>query len=85
METENMESAGNLDNYDMDSAIAELSNLIREASDMYQQLKQVKFDYLIQTCEVYARIDYPSMVMESCRREIQQMVPKAQDIDKMDF
>lgn len=74
-----------VEEYDMDHAISDLSNIIHESADMYQQLKKIKFDYITQTCELFSRIDLPTMMMEHCRRDIAQNVPSAKSIAKVDF
>lgn len=59
-----------IENYNMDEAIGELSTIINESSNMYLKLKQAKFDYLVQTCELYLRVDFPAIMMEATRKEV---------------
>lgn len=74
-----------VETYNIETAVGELEKIINESSELYHDLKKVKFNYLVQTCELYSRIDLPSIMMETCRKEINQNVPKAKNINKMDF
>lgn len=74
-----------VDNYNFEAAISELSSVINATSEMYQQLKRVKFNYLVLTCDLHSRIDFPSIMMEACRKEVSTNVPKPKDIDKLNF
>lgn len=66
-----------VENYGIDEAINELHQIMDESSEMYYQLKKVKFDYIVQICELYSRIDFPSIMIEACRKEVTSSVPKA--------
>lgn len=72
-----------IDSYDIDIAIKELNEMINHLSEMYHQLKKVKYNYLVQTCELFTRIDYPSIMLERCRQELGQVIPKPKDINEM--
>lgn len=74
-----------VDNYNFDAAISELSSVIDSATHMYQQLKKIKFDYLVLCCEVHSRVDFPSIMMETCRKEITSKVPRAKTIESLNF
>lgn len=71
--------------FDTETAKKDLHEVIDSLSDMYYQLKKVKYDYLVHTCELYSRIDFPSIMMENARKEIKQSVPQAKEIEKMEF
>lgn len=71
--------------FDVDTAIEELGLIIDSLSDMYYQLKKVKYDYLVHTSELFSRIDFPSLMMEDARREIKGKIPSAKTIEKMEF
>lgn len=70
-----------VDSYDIDIAMKELNDMINHLSEMYHQLKKVKYNYLVQTCELFSRIDYPSIMLERCRQELGQVIPKPKDIN----
>lgn len=74
-----------IDNYDMDAAIQDLEQTMNEASEMFIKLKQIKFEYLTQVCEIYARIDIPSVMMDTCHKSITEKIPSAKDIEKNEF
>lgn len=69
----------------LNEATSELSSLIAEAADMLRKVKQIKFQYLTLTCDVYTRIDYPSLMMDTCEKDVKQIVPTAKDVRNMDF
>lgn len=71
-----------IENFDLDGAINELQQIMDESSEMYYQLKKVKFDYIVQICELYSRIDFPAIMVEACRKEVASNVPKASFINK---
>lgn len=74
-----------VDSYDMDGAVKELNEMINQLSEMYYQLKKVKYNYLVQTCELFARIDYPSIMLENCRQELGQVIPNPKDVNGMNM
>lgn len=74
-----------LENYDIDKAIQDLEDIIQESSQMYQQLKEIKYGYLSRTYELYSRIDLPTVLMNACRQDVIQSVPQAKNINNMDF
>lgn len=74
-----------VDNYNFDAAISELSSVIDAATEMYQQLKRIKFDYLVLTCDLHSRIDFPSIMMEAVRKEITSNIPSTKNIDNFNF
>lgn len=67
----------------IDDAITELNELVNNSADMYHQLKKIKFQYLEHTCALFSRIDFPSVMITSCRKDIEQALPKAQDFRNM--
>lgn len=69
----------------LSTATTELTHLISEAAEMLQKVKQVKFHYLTLTCDVYTRMDYPSIMMDSCEKDIRQIVPTVKEIREMKF
>lgn len=68
-----------------DVAIADMTTMLGDMADMYQKIKKIKFNYLIQTCDIYTKVDYPSIMMDVCDKEIKQMIPPAENIRKMNF
>jgi len=74
-----------VENYNLEAAISELTNIWTESADIYHQLKKAKFDYLVKTCELYSRIDFPSIMMEVCRKEVTQKIPNAKNIEKLEY
>ena len=69
----------------LEAAIADMSSMLTDMSDMFQKIKKIKFNYLMQTCDIYTRVDYPSILMDVCEKEIKQNVPTAENIRKMNF
>lgn len=67
----------------IEAAINELDATIANLSDIYHQLKEVKYNYLVRTCELLGRIDFPSIMLEAVRKEIKQVTPSAKSIGKM--
>lgn len=74
-----------VENYDLEKAIQDLDGIIQECSQMYHQLKQIKYGYLCRTYELYSSIDLPSVLMNACRQEVTQNVPQSKDVMNMDF
>lgn len=74
-----------IDSYDIESAIRELELIIDDCSNMYQRLKQIKYEYLNRTYELYSRIDFPTVMMNACRKEVIQNVPDSKSINTLDF
>lgn len=74
-----------VESFDIDGAIKELNNILDDSAEMYHQLKKVKFEYLVQSCELYSRIDFPNIMIEACRRGITKKVPTAKMIEKSEF
>lgn len=74
-----------VDNYNFEAAISEISQVINQTSEMYQKLKRIKFNYLVLTCNLHSRIDFPSIMMAACQKEISKSVPKAKDVEKLQF
>lgn len=71
-----------VDNYNIENATVELDQIIDESAEMYNQLKKTKFNYLVKTCDLYSRIDFPSIMIEACRKKINHDVPKADVVEK---
>lgn len=82
---DNPEIKNKVDKYDMDAAITDLSSVIGDTAGILQKLKKIKFNYLVQTCELYTRIDCPSIMMDVCDKEVRQIVPQPKDIRTMEF
>lgn len=72
-----------VENYNIDMAMDDLKKAIDTCANMMIELKQIKFEYLMQVCELYARIDLPSVMMDTCRKKIMQTIPSAKEIDKL--
>lgn len=83
--THAQEEGGHSIKFDIDTATEELSVIIDNISDMYHQLKKVKHNYLVHTNELFSRIDFPSLMMESAQREIKQGVPSTKALERMEF
>lgn len=66
----------------LDAAVAEMTKILDDLNDMFQRVKKLKYNYLIQTCDIYTRVDYPSLMMDCCEKEIKQKVPSADKIRK---
>ena len=77
---DNPEVQNKVDKYDIDAAIADMSNIISDTADLMMRIKRVKFNYLMQTCEMYTRLDYPSIMMDVCEKEVRQMVPTPKNV-----
>lgn len=71
--------------FNIDTAIEVISAIIDGVSDMYYDVKKVKYDYLLHTNELFNRIDFPSLMMESARKEINKGIPSAKSIEKMEI
>jgi len=69
----------------LDAATADLSGLVCQAAEMIQKIKQIKFHYLTLTCDLYTRMDFPSIIMDICEKEVRQIVPSAKDIRSLEF
>lgn len=74
-----------VESYDIDAAIADLTNIIDRSSDLYYQLKKTKFEYLTQAFEMYSRIDLPSIMMIASNKNASEAIPKTKDIEEMKF
>ena len=72
-----------VDEYDINSAIADLSEIINKSSEMYYELKKIKFEYLSQAFELYSRIDVPSLMMINLDQAIKNDVPKPTKVDQL--
>lgn len=69
----------------LENALQELDAIVQASGDMYHKLKKIKFDYLIRTCELFSRIDMPSILMENVRKDVHQAVPTVKKINDMDI
>lgn len=69
----------------LDVAIAEMTTILSDLGDMFQRVKKIKYNYLIQTCDIYTRVDYPSIMMDVCDKEIKQSVPTAESIRRVNY
>lgn len=70
-------------NYDIDGAISDLSEIVYKSSEMYCELKKLKFDYLSQAFELYSRIDFPSLMMIKFAQTVQEEVPSASKVEQL--
>lgn len=67
----------------IDSAISDLNDVIENLSVAYYRLKRIKYDNLLQTYEMLCRLDFPTIMLETIRRELGQIIPSVNDIEKM--
>lgn len=79
-----MDTAGQEQNKSdmLEMAITDMKQTLENMSDMFQKLKKAKFDYLSLTCELYTKVDLPSIVMDNCDREVSELVPQPEMIRK---
>lgn len=73
-----------VENFDIQGSINEIGQIIDESAEMFYQIKKIRFDYLAQVMELYSRIDFPSIMIESCRQKVMANLPKARDILRND-
>lgn len=69
----------------LDTAIIEMGSILDDLSDMFQRIKKVKFEYLMKTCDIYTKVDLPSLMMDSCEKDFKELVPTPERIRKMNF
>lgn len=74
-----------VEKYDIEGAISELSQIINMTTDMFYRLKDIKFNYISHVCEMYTRIDFPSIMIDTCQKETRQAVPGARAIRRGEY
>ena len=79
--TEQDQSKSNM----LDMAITDMKGVLEDMSDLFQKLKRAKFDYLSMTCELYTKVDLPSIMMDNCDRDVKDLVPTPDNIRKTKF
>lgn len=82
---DNQEVKDRVEAFNVDGAIAELTGIIGETAEMIHKVKGIKFNYLTQVCEMYTRMDFPSIMMDACSKEVKQTVPDARTIRKLEY
>lgn len=74
-----------VEKYDIEGALNELKQIINTTTDMFYKLKEIKFNYITQVSEMYTRIDFPSIMIDTCQKEVKQAVPTAKSIRRGDY
>lgn len=69
--------------YDMDAAINDLTEIITRSSEMFYELKKIKFEYLSQAFELYSRIDFPSLMMMKLEHSMSNGFPTPNKIEQL--
>lgn len=67
----------------IEAAISDLNDIIENLSSLYHQLKEIKYECSVRTCEILRRIDFPSVMIEAVRKEIKQVIPSVESVEKM--
>lgn len=72
-----------VESYDLDNAISDLTNIINKSSEMFYELKKIKFEYLSQAFELYSRIDFPSLMMIKLEQSMSDELPLPRKIEQL--
>lgn len=72
-----------IDNFDFNSALAELKEVYEGTAKMYQLAKKVKFDYIGLAGDIYSRMDIPHIIILKAEERVNNEVPSAREINKM--
>lgn len=67
----------------LDAAYSDMQEILEEMASMFQSLKKAKFDYLKMTCELYTKVDLPSIMMDNCDRDIKELLPAPDKLRNM--
>lgn len=74
-----------VEKYDVEGAINELNQIINTTTDMFYRLKEIKFNYISQVSEMYTRVDFPSIMIDTCQKEVKQGVPSSKTIRRGEY
>jgi hypothetical protein len=65
-----------------DMAIIDMEVIVEDMGALFQRLKKAKFDYLSLTCELYTKMDLPTVMMDTCDREFKELVPTKEQLKR---
>lgn len=63
------------------TAISDLNNVIEHLSVAFDRLRRIRYEQLIQTYEMLCRLDFPTIMLDTIRREIQQLIPSLSGLE----
>lgn len=63
-----------VESYDIEASIEQMEEIVKEATELYYNIKQLKFDYLTTVVDLYSKVDHPILFMDNFAKNVNQLI-----------